>query len=174
MAGSPLIAGALNADGVSFTSSEDRTVFSFIYDKFVAEWAGSETGGDDMITADRHVAFALLDTMEGARLAVELFGARYGALQPSGKVSVQIAERAFEIPLEPSDEAVDIEGHFEIDVAGKEIVNLHIAIAFPKPEPPGQQAMVVVESFSVTMLPPAEGASGSYGASRSNGVPPTL
>jgi hypothetical protein len=144
--------GVVGATGVTITSPEDRTVFSFLWDNFVVEWLETDGCGDEVKEGSRYVSLAVPEASSGMTLAAYLKGARFGALGGAARLTARVAGRTFEVELAASEEAIDIDEAFETVLeAGVRIAHVEIAVLIPRPDPAGRQALVALDSMDITL-----------------------
>ena len=148
--------GVLYGDAVTFTSSPDRTAFSFLYDNFVVQWLPNDSSDDDAKTGARHLALAAAQGSAGLTLALDLRGASYGNLGEEASLTLYVGKQNVSVPLSRDEEAPNIYHRIEMVLEeDRSVCDIRVKAVVPKPDPEGTQASIHVDSIDVTLLPAA-------------------
>lgn len=148
--------GVLYGDAVTFTSSPDRSVFSFLYDAFVVQWLPNDSSDEDSKTGSRHLALAAGQGSRGLTLALDLHGASYGNLGEAASLTLRVGNQTAEVPLSRDEEAPNIYHRLEVVLEEDRAVSaIWVKAVVPKPDPAGTQAAIAIDSIDVSLLPAA-------------------
>ncbi|HEX8379302.1 MAG TPA: hypothetical protein VF619_01985 [Allosphingosinicella sp.] len=156
MSDAAVFEGVLHAEGVTFNSSPDRSVFSFLYDNFAVEWLPGDRGDDESRTVTRRLHLAAGRGSIGHLLVLELRGTSLGSLAEDAALTVQVGKSSETVPLSRSEEDPNINHRIAVPLdEDRAVVAIVVTATIPKPEE-GVQSTIQIDTIDITLAPAAE------------------